>query len=587
MSLDTVLRIGKLYRNTPNYWDYHELINPVWKEVEANSKKKDKNGNFLSTTFYEIPVEYTDDSVKILIDQVVQITDEDKIKSLYTLNFKTSKKDSEKRYLFGDIFYSHFESKKKFEEGGNYRLAKENKLSSFYRCEDVISIMQENFITKFRKSFVENITRIEDILNSNQTIIIHFNFQGKSWYKLEGITDLIDNLITSNMIEPIDDKFVLKIYLYKTLGGHNIPNFISSNRYKTNLFTQDEIKDLLYGVRAAQKPLKRLSKSSIGIVALPSGEGITSKMLEDFLPRIINDDTSEEIKQNEDTLAIGAEEELRNGDDELFKDFVYNSFNEKVKFDIIFTNIPASPAGVYTDMIEINSIEKSLLVELNRRINTTKMILQDQFKKEFPNNKDLILSIQYSFLKILSNNTKSEKKYQFHLLKVLPMIYTDTYYQDPMLLPIFIDKVEFNIRNNGQRFKEFKYDFYFLLSIQKFNTIMTITTSKSYKIGKMLGAMAKQFESWRDDCPIKSFEKSYVGNLSRRITSLEDMTKFSNFINEKLTIHERWYPDVKEAYVSFVSVLKELEQNKSEYNKNHCALGFFESYFKTLEKYNS
>lgn len=117
------------------------------------------------------------------------------------------------------------------------------------------------------------------------------------------------------------------------------------------------------------------------------------------------------------------------------------------------------------------------------------------------------------------------------------------------------------------------------MQIQKFNPLMAITASKSYQIGKCLGIMAKQFEAWRDDCPIKSFEKSYVGNLSRRISSLEDMAKFSNFINEKLTIHERWYPDVKEAFTAFIPLIQELENTKGEYNKNHCALGFFENYF--------
>ena len=93
------------------------------------------------------------------------------------------------------------------------------------------------------------------------------------------------------------------------------------------------------------------------------------------------------------------------------------------KFDIIFTNIPASPAGLYVDMVEIASIEKSLLVEVNNKINRVKQHLKEQFNQEFPKaKKDLELYLEDSFLKILSNQTKSEKKYQFHLLKVFSIM---------------------------------------------------------------------------------------------------------------------------------------------------------------------
>jgi hypothetical protein len=586
MSLDTVLKIGKLYRKAPNYWDYHELINPVMKDVEANSKKKDKDGNVISTTFYEVPVTTTDEKVIIHMDKVQEIIDQDKKKSLYALNFKTSKKDAEKRYLFGDVSYSKFESKKKVEENGNYRMSKEKRPSSFYRAEEVATSLDKGVISHFREAFLINIVEIETLLLSNSAVVLHFNFEGRNWYQLDGVTDLIDNLITSNMLIKQGEKFVLDTYLYKTLGGSNTPNFTSENRYKTNLFTLDEVKDLLYGVRAAQKPLKRINKSSIGIVALPHGEGLTSKLISDFLPKMTNEDSDDEEEQMENQIVENNEIELSHNetdDDGLFSSFVYNSFDAKVKFDIIFTNIPASPAGVFVDMLEVTSVEKSLLVQVNKKINSIKNELKERYNKEFPKAKAISLYLEDSFLKILSNQTKTEKKYQFHMLKVLPLIYTDNYYQDTTLLPLFVEKVEYNIRNTGQGFNTLKYNFYFLMQIQKFNPLMAITASKSYQIGKCLGIMAKQFEAWRDDCPIKSFEKSYVGNLSRRISTLDDMTKFSNFVNEKLTIHERWYPDIKEAYSGFIPLLQALEQSKGEYNKNHCALGFFESYFKSYQ----
>ncbi|MFC5407672.1 hypothetical protein ACFPMF_00005 [Larkinella bovis] len=215
---------------------------------------------------------------------------------------------------------------------------------------------------------------------------------------------------------------------------------------------------------------------------------------------------------------------------------------------------------------------------MSKRIQKVRRDLRQHAKIEFQGKLkvDLALDLKFSFLKILSDRTKNEKKYQFHLLKVLPQIYTDTYYDDPLLLPAFIEKVENNIRNGGQGFSTFKYDFYFLMLIQKQDNLMQITETKSYAIGQYLGTMAKQFAAWRDDCPIKSFEKSYVGNLTRRISSLDDVAAFCDFLNQKLTIHERLYPDVKNAFLNLTALLRQFDER---YNKHHCSLGFFESYY--------
>jgi len=187
-----------------------------------------------------------------------------------------------------------------------------------------------------------------------------------------------------------------------------------------------------------------------------------------------------------------------------------------------------------------------------------------------------------SFKNIFGDVTKDKKKYQSHLLKILPQIYTDNFYEDSMLLPTFIDKVEYNIREGSKSFAILKYDLYFLMNIQKNNPLMKITESKSYVLGKNLGIMARQFAAWRDDCPIKSFEKSYVGNLSRRISSIEELVKFASFINEKLVMHGRLFPEVKNAYEELVETIENFGNEK--YNKYNCALGFFTSYYETKTK---
>jgi hypothetical protein len=115
-----------------------------------------------------------------------------------------------------------------------------------------------------------------------------------------------------------------------------------------------------------------------------------------------------------------------------------------------------------------------------------------------------------------------------------------------------------------------------------------ITNSQSYALGQALGTMARPFAAWRDDCPIKSFEKSYVGNLTRRIASVDEVTKFADFLNQKLTLHssdEKKHIGEKKAFLSLVETIKNF--NNEKYNKHFCSLGFFESYYASLKKENN
>jgi len=581
MSLDTVLQIGKFYREDKNAWKYHEQINHVMKDVEALLKNKDKDGNFITTTFYEIPVIDKGEEFFFDFENKTEILDEDKKNSLYYLNFKTSKKDSAKRYLLGDIVYSCYtDGKGKLVENGNYRMHGiwENK-SSFLLCEEVANDMDNTFIQKFRNEFRNKISEIENLLNNHKSIVIHFNFDGKRWLDIPGIIDVIDNNLTINLIKehPESEKVVLDKYLYKTLGGVT-PGFTEVNKFKNRLFTRDEIISLMYAGKASESPIVRFG--NIGIIALPHSEKLSSESVINFFERNKNTQDNkikEEIDKEENVFDAAIESE---DFDFFFKDFVNNYFDDAVKFDIVFTNIPASPAGVYADLIEVSNVEKSLLKFVNKNIREKARETEKKANSEYPNMKSKInFQIGSSFKNIFGDVTKDKKKYQSHLLKVLPQIYTDNYYEDSMLLPIFIDKVEYNIREGNQNCATLKYDFYFLMNIQKNNPLMKITESKSYVLGKNLGIMARQFAAWRDDCPIKSFEKSYVGNLSRRISSIEELVKFASFINEKLVMHGRLFPEVKNAYKELVEIIENFGNEK--YNKYNCALGFFASYYET------
>ena len=571
MSLDTVIKIGKFYLENKNALKYHDQINWAMSDVKALEKKKDKEGHSITTTFYEVNVLDNGDSFSFDFDSLARIMDEDKIQSIYYLNFKTSKKDSSKRYLLGDLVYSCYKDKKGvLIEGGNYRMhGTWAGKSSFWLSEDAASRMDNPFIQKFRSEFRKNAEYIEQFLKSQVSVVLHFNFNGKSWQDMEGIVDNIDAILTDSLVKtlPDSDKVVLDKYLYKTLGGVT-PGF-GETEYKNRLFTRDEIVSLMYAGSAAEQPLMRIG--GIGIIALPHSEQLTSDMVVYFFERDKNTLEEEENKE----VNIENDDELY---DSSFKGLLKNDFDDQVKFDIIFTNVPASPAGVFSDLIEFSDVQKSLLRKVHKQICKCRQEIEVMVKAEFPNAESFTYQIRSSFQNLLGDVTKDKKKFQSHILKVLPQIYTDTYYEDPILLPAFLEKVEYNIRNDNTNFNRLKYDFYFLMKIQKKNMLMTIKDSKSYALGKYLGIMARPFAAWRKDCPIKSFEKSYVGNFSRRAASLDELVKFATFLNEKLVIHGftmkmEW---VRDAIVEFAKIAKDFSAEK--YNKYNCSLGFFESY---------
>ena len=144
--LDTVIKIGKLYRESPDSHKYHEQIKHIWSEVENLQKQKNKDGNLVDVIFYELPVIAKGKSFEFDFDKLIKIEDEDKQKSLYRLNFKTSSNDATSKYLFGDIVHSFVNEKKKngnivTDDKGSYKLYSKSdnniiEKPSFIKCND-------------------------------------------------------------------------------------------------------------------------------------------------------------------------------------------------------------------------------------------------------------------------------------------------------------------------------------------------------------------------------------------------------------------------------------------------------------------
>lgn len=648
MSLDTVLQIGKAFRNSENNLKY-------FKYVERCSQDK-KTGNWPICITIPVKSDFSFDWKNI------DFTPENKRENLYYLRFKTSDSDGLVKYIFGDIFYERRGSLKKdgsieTGEGGYYRLENPSHSSSAYRassfnrgnndCESLIKSGNTIVaIAKFRNHLKTNLLFIERILKYapainyffenrkneslvdllsdeenlynlttsisyqllskinlkkvgidsdvselnpiqkkqlfdliNSSIFIHFNFpENKHWYQFSEDMKLINNKILSEFIENGKNGLVLKKTLYKTLCSGDkkndiqFPAFSIENKFKTKSFDDNELQDLFYALDYTNKG-QLISGTGIKIITLPRGNNLKAEDYETF-------------HEHKDEKRI-ADANNGNKQNDMFFGFSLNENKNITSFDIILCK-KGGITSPDTDLIEISGIEKSKLRIIMERICAIAHNIEQERKTFICTNKELFpLKLDYSFRCILGNpqsdikngkvTFKTNPKYESHVLKVLPLIYMENYFHDDVLLPAFIQNVEFSIRSGDAKYSFLKYDLKFLFSIQNSNNnkFMEIINSESYQIGYMLGELAKNLKQ-----PINSFEKSYVGNLTRRIGNLPDFRKLKTDIEQKLIMHDK----VKYTYQTSYELSLKIKEFKTKYDKEECAFGFMEAYFKPIPK---
>jgi hypothetical protein len=365
--------------------------------------------------------------------------------------------------------------------------------------------------------------------------------------------------------------------IYRTLCSGNdkndiqFPSFGLENRFKSFAFKdKEQFEDFLYTGSILNKSFRRLKFTDIDMFVYPvafKGEGISAKDYSDFF--------------------FDKKDESRLDYDPIFSILDNEGTKRFNRFDFIFAD---NGGNTTNDLIELSGIEKSTLRTVQSRIETIAKEINLERNTDLGSvgefNK---LQIEISFRNILGNILvdgngrivfKPSAKYESHLLKVLPLIYTSNYYNDDLLLPSFIQVSEYIVRNIEKNYiwynyANLKYHLKFLLKIQntKNDKFMEITSSESYQIGFMLGGMAKNLS-----LEINSFEKNYVGNLIRRIGTLSDFIKLKNEIEQKLIMHDK----AKYTFQTSYDLAQKVKEFKSRYDKEECAFGFMESYFKPL-----
>lgn len=416
---------------------------------------------------------------------------------------------------------------------------------------------------------------------NNITVFIHFEFTDRRhWYMFDSDMELINSKVLSEFVDNTQNGLVLKKTLYKTLCSGDkkndiqFPSFSDKNKHKAKNFESESLQDLFYAIDYTSKG-KLITGTDIKLIVLPRGEHLTAKDYDDFLE-----------KRDEAKILAKKKVNNRNLGDPIF-DFFSDEDQSITSFDLIFCK-KGGLSSPDSDLIELSGIEKSNLRLLRERIHHISQEISTERKSFFLTEKELFPpTIDYSFRDIIGNpqtdsktgkiSFKANPRYQSHLLKVLPLIYTENYHQDEALLPAFIQNAEFSIRAGDTKYNFLKFEFKFLMKIQNSKTdkFMAITTSESYQIGFLLGGMAKNLSQ-----EINSFEKNYVGNLTRRIGTLVDFIKLKNEIEQKLIMHDK----SKFTFQTSYELAQKVKEFNTRYDKEECAFGFMESYFKPIPK---
>lgn len=538
MSLDTVLKIGNILRNSKEKMSFSKNI---------VSCPKDEKGCWPFCLC--LPV---DKDFNIIFDKA-SIVLENKRNSLFYLKYITSNNDKSFKYIYGDIYYSvkgalgKNGSINEPKECGYYRLAASKSGSSFnigtatckeiYSSPDfspeeikefkqirtglakeltlierilkyapaIIKYFENENVSSF-KEYIENEDNLKNIcctinkennkkkldklkeaksdeellLLNSASIFLHFSYEDsngneKSWYDFSNTLELVIREMHKKYVDDKNkERLVLKKSLWPTICSGDdkndiqFPNFYLENRYKTRVFTESEIEDLFYGDEYAKKNGKKISDSKYKLIVLPCGDNLKAEDLKLF-----------QEKRNEPAIVSANE----------YKDDLISSILEDsstfTSFDFIFAKKERTKADD-TYLMEISNITLSALNRVNKRnkeiadkvyAERNKEIKIDKLernKEKKEDNSPICNSFHNLLGDVQMNNTtgKAEivasKKYESHILKVLPLVYKEDYYNDPSLLHSFVANVESATRIGDGSFwcKILKYDLMFILSIQ-------------------------------------------------------------------------------------------------------------------------
>lgn len=494
-------------------------------------------------------------------------------------------------------------------------------------CFEITKIRQMTEFTKgdseignFRKTFAINLEKIEDflyekalaVIEENEGIIeggvvLHFDFHfdkhNRNWFERERQIKPIKKAVTNFFFDEQNDLYVMNKSLHHAISSHQedtqFPEFNKTNQFKTRGFTEDEAESLFHSLRFVDKYSNqgvRIGNLRISILPRINKNKIISEggNLNKIISQAVLDFfTNEENTFSDKNLNEVADREksfskiIKRNYDPLLEKLTENVPESIRQFDLIF--VDASGQAI-VDSVELSGVERSFLTHLRDKVKSAvSEINNEREKSEIEVSKEFeTITIANSFRHLLEipyggeKKGYDEKKYQSYLLKILPKVYSNTYYRDPILLNWLVENTEVWIRNTDfkkarEHFVLTKFDWLFLnkIQIEGENFMKELLESESYNIGIKLGELCRPI-SWKKG----NFTATHAGMLTRRVSTTQGLLQFVLEVNEIMCRNKLATKERRSLANELVGFVKNLEQK--DYDKYFLGFGFFESYFKKI-----
>ena len=493
--------------------------------------------------------------------------------------------NNDRFYIAGDINSSYL--------GGKCDLQGYFNLVSGKRVKDYIDNTDNKidaFITQFRGNLSKYIKDIEreiqlHVAEYHNKVFIKFKFtKGEEifyWNDLYQVVEDVGRIIINTCYLEILSKkqqaIRSPVSYYRAYNLNTLQNLDQSNSYKN--FDVSLSNEPLINLIVAEKYLSNKIGyfGKVLIQAIPVGE-YDRKSLLSFLGKNVLERDIDKFEEENNTHE-------RNPFEILDHKGIF-------KYDVLFLNKGSQTTDViaYISSINHSDIEQIKLNWKKAKASTNDLFVNDIQPQLSPKVSliciDKIEKIQtpfYPISNLLKGFSSKDKKLTKYQLFALYRIFRKQYYFDSAILKGFLEKIEHGLRNEDD-FK-LKYlllylDFIYVNFIfnSSENQLMQMERTESYKSGVLLGTLARNI-----DQVINSFSKQYAGNISRRVSTKEDLQKLLNFIQEKLVMHD------KAKYTRQVCTeLNTLLSNFNEpYKKDYVVAGFFYSYMMPFKKTES
>lgn len=470
MSLDTVLKIGRLLRNSSRKLDFFSYVAPC---------PKDAKGNY--PLCLNIPV---NENYDIDFDNISIVPEREREK-LYYLNYKTSDKDTSTKYIYGDIYYSVLGKMSdngkavSITEGVNYRLGTigpngKNKGNAFVKAEgEFKSICQQpdnveelvrmrqgiergrsvlekmmkympaviqffelgeekkqsfyNFINqedqdlkaiccklnggRVKKKDLEKYNKLNE---DNQlklykgSLYFHFSYQGKQWYEFTDAFEIITKKMSNEFVQKT--KFVLQT---KEV-------FVFQKTLWPTLCSGDKKNDIQFPGFSLSGRYKSRSFTSEEVedlfYAIPYAK-VQFENKRNNIPstnyKVIVLPRGEKVTVNDliEFINNGGNEDILRNSNEYTDDLVASilgACNAITSFDFLFLRNGGNKPN--TVLIEVSNITRSNLSYTNQRIQQIAHKIYKERENELNTTNLRPFKISYSFKNILGEVQFDEKK---------------------------------------------------------------------------------------------------------------------------------------------------------------------------------